>query len=65
MSTTLHTRETRGGIVIDINILALDQATTTGYAIFNYNDGKAELLEYGKESFEGNTYIEKISQIRA
>lgn len=45
--------------------MALDQATTTGFAVFNYNDGKANLLKFGKKKFEGSTYVEKISQIRA
>lgn len=49
---------------MDLRILALDQATTTGFAIMEYKNGKAELLEFGKKSFKGDTYTEKISKIK-
>ena len=64
MSQTLFKRTVEGDVIIELNILALDQATTSGFAVFNYKDGKASMLDYGKMKVEGKKYVEKIAGIK-
>jgi len=64
LSQTLSKRTVEGDVIIELNILALDQATTSGFAVFNYKDGKASMLDYGKMKVEGKKYVEKIAGIK-